>query len=570
MREENNYWIRRLRAGTVSRRRVLGGAASVGLGASALALVGCGDDDDDNGNGNGGGGGGPTATATAVPPTPTATPKQGGQYVTAFTGPFAGADPHNSVYGGAGIVPVVYNYLFRTYEAFAPDRGIIYDLAESHQLEADDVTMTFKLRPDVMIAPNGSGIEERALTSDDVLASWERIADVQSGSNGYVFAHKWIDSMDAPDPTTFRIKFTAPYAWGEAQVGNNLVGAIVPRELLDREDFRTKPVGGGPFMLTELAEGAQAKMDRNPNYYRDGRPYLDSYIIRAFSDQATWLTAFQSGQVDLYSATSDEEAKGLVNNKSDLKYQQSKSIGYNSFWMNTKQAPWNDERVRNAVNWATDREEYIQIIGRGDGNAIGPVTYAFEQYALTADELEEAQPFDVNRARQAFEEAGIKEFTFAHPTASNMADYVTIFVRQMQRAGVTAKPQPLDAANWLVGYYTSAHSASLSLNQAYQTPDNALQWFHTGGITGNNHYDTGYSDPEVDAAIDKAAGTLDEQERIQAYKDVQKLILSKGPPFINFFGTYENILLQPYVQGYQFGAGALNTAYADTFWTERA
>ncbi len=562
-----NYWLRRAQASRVSRRRFVGGAAVAGVGAASLGLVGCGDDDDSGKTpapgGSAAAGASPSAAGSAAP---SETPKRGGTYTNAFTGPFAGADPHNSVYGGAGIVPKVYNYLIRTYLAFAPDRGILYDLAESHTKAADSLSFVFKIRADAKIAPNDQSIPERALTAEDAKASWERIMDPKSGSNGYAFASKWVDKVEAVDPTTFKMTMKKPYAWTEANVGNNLIGAIVPKELLASADLKTKPVGAGAFKLTSLAEGDAAKFAANPNYWKKGHPYLDNFVIRAYGDQATWLAAFQSKQVDYYAATNQDEAKQLAGADKKIQYHHDPSISFNSFWMNTKMAPWTDERVRNAVNLATNRQEYIDVIGHGAGEPQGPVPYAYTKYALSKDELKTAQPFDVNKAKTLFEQAGVKDFTFSFPTSSNTADYVNIFVRQMKAAGVTATPQPLDAGTWVAGYYTSKLSASLSLNQQYQTPDAALQWFVTGGITGNNHYDTGFSDPAIDAAVDKAAGTLEEGARQTAYKDVQKLILSKAPPFINFYGLYADLLLAPEVRGFQFNVGSLAYAYEDSYW----
>ena len=90
----------------------------------------------------------------------------------------------------------------------------------------------------------------------------------KAGSNGYAFTSNWIDKIDAPDAKTFRIITKAPYAWTESQVGNNLIGAIVPKELLASADLKTKPVGGGPFKAAEIKEGAAATLERNPNYYK--------------------------------------------------------------------------------------------------------------------------------------------------------------------------------------------------------------------------------------------------------------------------------------------------------------
>ncbi|HKS90283.1 MAG TPA: ABC transporter substrate-binding protein [Tepidiformaceae bacterium] len=568
---ESNYWERRRIVNRLSRRGFIGAAGTAAAGAAGLAMVGCG-----GGNSNSktpaGGSTAPAGSATAgASASPSETPVAGGTYTDAFTGPFAGVDPHNSVYGGARVVPELYNYLVRDYLAIFPQRGILQDLAESQQLQSDNVTMVFKIRPGVKIAANTKGIAVRDMDSSDVLASWNRIGDPKSGSNGYAFVNKWVAKMDAPDPSTFRMVMKEPYAWTLNNVGSNLIGAIVPKEWLESPDLKKTAVGAGAFTLSELVEGDHAKMDKNPTYYRSaqGIPYLDHYIIRSFADQATYRTAFTVGQLDVYDATNKQEAENLANADKSIHYDVTKSLGYNSFWMRVDTPPWTDERVRNAVNMAINRDQYVQIIGQGQGSPIGPLTYAFEKYALSADELKAAQPFNPADAKKAFEAAGVTEFGFSHPTSSNVADYVNIFVKNMQDAGVTAKPQPLDAGTWVAQYYTSKLTASLSLNQSYTDPDFALRWYTTGGITGNGNYATGYYLPEIDKAAHDAANTLDENQRITKYKDLQKLILSKSPAFLNFFGVYSNTLVYKYVHNYPFGLSTLRYPYTEDIWTTK-
>jgi peptide/nickel transport system substrate-binding protein len=360
------------------------------------------------------------------------------------------------------------------------------------------------------------------------------------------------------------------FAWTEAYVGNNLLGPIAPKEWLANADVKKWAVGSGPFMLTELVESDHATLVKNPTYYKKDRPYLDKIVIRLFADQTTFRTAFTAGQIDIYGATNQDEAKEIKQSKGDLQYFHSKSTGYDSFWMNIKQDPWKDPRVRRAVNMATNRDEYISIIGHDAGEHIGILSYVFGDYSLSGDDLKNAQPYDVGEAKKLFEAAGIKEFSFSYPTTSNVTDYVNIFVKQMGQAGVSAKGEPLDAGTWLAQYYTSQLTASLTLNQEYQTPNDAIQFYHTGGITGNNHYDTGFSDPEVDKAIDEAATTMDETERKQKYIALQKLILSKDPAFINFFGLYSDILVAPYIKDYPGGMGSLTFALQENIWTNKA
>jgi peptide/nickel transport system substrate-binding protein len=469
-------------------------------------------------------------------------------------------------------IALAYNYLFVN-SLLSPDAGFLYDLATKHAAQADQVTWVFNLRSDAKIAPNKYGIAERPLDADDVKASFDYIADKANGTNAYAPFSQYFDKWDAPDKQTFRLVTKKPYAFTEAVISHNLYCPVVPKEWIAKgaDAMKADIVGGGAYVLKEATEGQVIRLEPNPNYWDKGKPYLDSRVSKQFADQVTYRTAFQAGQIDAYAPQNADEAADLVKAEKGLNRYSAPSISYNSFWMNMKQKPWDDARVRRAVNMALNRKEYIDIIGHGVGEPIGPITYAYKNEALPKEELAKLQPFDVAGAKALFQQAGVTEFKFQHPTSSNVADYVTIFVRQMQAAGVTAKAEPLDAGTWYGQYLGSSLTASLSLNQQYVTPDLAVTWYRTGGITGNNRFDTGFSDPEVDAALDKAAATIDPKARATAYQDLQRLIYKKDPAFINFFGIRSEFVLRPHVMNYPAGL-ATNIQYASdkNIWINKA
>ncbi|MCK9487404.1 MAG: ABC transporter substrate-binding protein [Dehalococcoidia bacterium] len=563
---DSNYWTR-IGGNRVSRRAALRGAGIGAAGIAGAALIGCGGDDNGATATAAPGGGGGTATATATEDAGAA--RQGGSYTTQ-TSTFAGVDPHNSVYGGAGIVPIVYNYLIRQ-EVLRQDLGElgqITDLAESVEVSGDQQTWVFKLRPGVKIAPNSQGVPERDLNSADVIASFDRIADADNGANGYATFALFVESYEAPDDNTVQVVTRSPFSWLLEALGDNLQGAIVPQEWLDKGSDAVKAgaVGAGPFILESLVEGDKAVMKRNPNYYKEGQPYLDEVRILIMPDTATRITAFRDRQIDVHVTENGEEAASLV--ADGITHVEHGSTGYNSFWMRTDTPPYDDPRVRRAINMSMNRDQYIAIIGRGQGAPMGPLAPVFENYALTADELAEAQPYDPQAAKALFEEAGVSEIQFAHPTSANMNDYVNILQQQLQQIGISIRPTPLDAGTWVAGYFAGAHEASFSFNQSYKTPHFALQWHRTGGITGNMNYDTKYYTPEVDAAIDNAAAIFDEEERRAAYKEAQRVILDSDPAFLNVFNVANNTLYYSDIHRTQPGPGALDGSLLQEWWIE--
>jgi peptide/nickel transport system substrate-binding protein len=583
---EPNYWTRLLDR-RVSRRAALraGATSAAGIGAATF-LASCGSSNNKKANTSAAPANSSNASSNAAAPaasaaasaTPTLsappTGKTGGTYNVGFTGPFAGVDPHNSVYGGSGIVPVVYSLLVRA-NIYAPQFGIIPDLVQSYELMPDKVTTVFKLRPDAMIAQNSQNVPVRAMNAQDVVKSFDRIADKTLGTNGFQFFNDHVDKYTAVDNQTVQLVTKAPYAWTLNILGNNLVGAIVPVEWLSSPDIKKTAVGSGFMTLTELVEGSHATLVKNPNYFNKGRPYLDSEVIKTFADQSTYRTAFSSGQVDVYGATNIDEAKQLQKDGKNVQLlNQAGTTNYQySVWMNTKIKPWDDGRVRQAIMRAINPDEYIQLIGHGQGQWSGLITPSMKPYDLPQDQIKSKyQPFSIKDAKDLLTAAGQSNLTFdfAYPTSSNMPDYVNIFVRQMAAAGITAKGQPQDAGTWVAQYFASKLSFSTTLNQEYQDPNSALLWYHTNGITGNGHYDTGFSDPSVDKAIDDAATNLDEQARVKAYQDAQTLIYSKNPAFFYLSQPPSNIVYQNYIQNYPAHEYELGYWYLQDLWLNKA
>jgi len=200
---------------------------------------------------------------------------------------------------------------------------------------------------------------------------------------------------------------------------------------------------------------------------------------------------------------------------------------------------------------------------------MGLVSPALKGYALADDELKKLQPFDVQEARRLFQAAGVSDIGFNYPATGDPADYAAIFSRQMQAAGVSPKAEPMDPTPWVASMFQSKLSASLNINQEYANPDLFLHWNVTQGVTGNGRYDTGFSNPEIDAAVKKAATEMNDEARVKAYLDAQRLILAKDPA-VFFLTTKDVDLLQASaLKGVRRGVGSLWTAFAPNYWVDR-
>lgn len=551
-----------------SRRAALRGGLWGAAGLSGAFLLACGGGEKKEEQSS-------SSSVATVPVSAAATtaagqePKRGGEWRYSGTGVFAGVDPHNSVYGGSVLVPQAYSYLART-SILAPDRGVLPDLAMSWEQSPDKLTTIFKLRPDAMIAQNSRGVPVRPMEAEDVKMSFERVADPAAASNGYSWMNTWVDKMETPDKTTFRITTKKPYAWVLNNVANNLYSAVVPREWLMHADLKKWAVGSGPFTLESLEESSLATMKRNPSFWDKPKPYLDSISYRLFADRVTWRTAFSANQHDYYVPLNSDEAKELIKTRKDAIHFQQPSMAMQSFWMNIKQQPWGDQRLRKAMRRAMNPQEFIDVILRGDGVIIGPMSYAMGEYALPSDEVKKLWPYNPQEAKQLIQAAGLTNLVIKPTFAPNLSENeVTVYQRQLAAADIKLEAQPLDAGTWLADFFNSKPNSTFHTNQEYANPDFQLQWHHTGGITGNGRWYNGYSDPAMDVEIEKAAGIFDEAERKKAYLDVQRKIISIDPPHFHFYAYKQQIVTTGDMMNYHRGIGSLIFYYYRDFWLNR-
>ncbi len=556
-----NYW-QRYRRGRVSRRRLLGAA---GLGAAGLAVAAACD---------GGGDGEETPAAGETPGA--VVPRAGGRYQGSTDVQPDTLDPHISVAGGPTEFPRLYNALVVRSPLDA--EFLFNDLAESFE-QPDETTYVYSIRPGVKIAPNTLGLEERALDSEDARVSFERIKGLPE-ANACAFVCEQIDTHEAPNPQTYITRTPAPYAFYLMRIGS-FFNTIPPRELIQNNPDRMKQnaAGAGPFVVTSYVEAEHLNMDRNVNYYRkDERnndaqlPYFDARDLKVIPDRAARRAAFIDQQVYNYTPENIDEAEQLQS-AHDVYATRDPVFTFISLTFNVTREPWDDPRIRKAAMYAMNRQDYIDIVYKGDAKANGLVQWPLGVYALSDEELDELQPYDPERSRQLIREVtgeDTMKVDVIYPAASTIEEHdqhLPIFLKQMEEAGFELDQKVLDFATWLDTYTNKDYGLSLSLNQTYEDPGFALDWQHSKGPGGSETYGSGLQDPEIDAALDHAKTITDPDEVVEEYHRLQRVIYEAGPAFLPLVSPYSRTLYWNFVkdvpQGISTAANYVTTAWLD-------
>jgi peptide/nickel transport system substrate-binding protein len=537
---KESYW-QRVAKRRWARRSFLKGAGALAAGAAGASVIGC-----------GGGEGTPKASPQATGVTSPAaeeTPRPGGRLQNATDLNFVSIDPHLTVGSGIAIVGWIYSYLIH-YSDTLPEITL-FDTAEEME-QPDGLTYRFSIRRGVKTPPAGPLVPELELTSEDVVASMERVRDLP-GSGGAAFIRQHVDSFEAPDAHTVVLKTKRPYAWSLGYIGSPVGGAIVPKQLIEAgTDLRTQGAGAGPFILEQYKDGEIASATRNANYWGAPRPWLEGNDLRIIADRAARRTAFLSKQVDLYVAETAREADELRGIDASITVEEDPALDYVSVDMRMDRDPFKDERVRRAINRGLNRQEFIDKLDFGEGKPNGPVAWSLDFWALDQDELKELQPYDPNEALSLLQAAGYGgglSVPTVYPEGQTADDHITILLEQMKAIGVKLELQPLPVTSWYFDRYSKGNfTFTITPHLPYEGPTTPLNFFHSNGVQGDGNWH-GFSDPEVDAAIEEVDRTLDLDQRAELVKELQRLIISKDPPLLPTYSGYNYNGRWSYVKG---------------------
>lgn len=556
MRDQSNYWIRKMNSSRLSRRLFVGGATVAGVGAAGLALVGCGDDDDSVD---------PTATsAPGETPQPTATSAPtgavaGGVRVGQSNTVYESVDPHITI--ASPVLQILGCAMSKILRFSNPDTGeLTSDLAENWE-QPDPLTVTLNLRKGVMWHDVGPGAENpastagRALTAEDIVYNIERqqaglYADGTEAAFGRQSYWSGIDSINTPDANTIVLNLKSPDATFLQGLGNEF-NFIVQRELAEaNEPVHTeisadKVIGTGPFILTEWVAGKTISAVRNDNYFLPDRPYLDGYHwLQTVADPTSYRIAFEQKDVDSFNdpdpgvTTTIHEANA---DQTHVKY--SANANTVAIFLPHAQPPWTDIRLVQAIHIAADRRQLIQQLHNGLGKVSGPVPWLQSSWAIPQEELEDTPGYRLDREKDlteakalwdAAEGDSVGEITFVSPAQwtgrGGWGESPEIIAQMFNSAFDTSQFSGKVSTygeiipSWIAKDFSPFFGwmANIEIPDARADMKGA---FHSA--SPSNYW--GVNEPDlVDAKLEKVLTILDYEEAYELLREVQDLALANG------------------------------------------
>ena len=511
--------------------------------------------------------GGASAGATAQPyDSDTNGAVQGGTLNWYLTNPVAiepfGAEENQGV-------EVIYN-LFDTLTTYNWEKGELVPLAcESYEPNEDATQFTFHLRKEAKWH-NGNPV-----TSKDFKYAWERLCrhDFKPAPStlGYKLTNiKGAEEMmtgqgdeldiECPDDYTLVVNLKAPFAEFDAAVAD-MATAPVPAGCTDTEEdfqkFRVAPIGNGPFQMDgQWEDGQYIKIKPFADYWGD-KPFLEGVNFQIFKDDQTAWTEFQAGNLDFTSIPSGTftlaqqsyglaEKDGYVANPGKQTFLgEETSIYY--LLVNNEDDVMSNKDVRIAVSYAINRKAICDSVLQGTkspaSNMIAPGVPGAEEGAwdhcpAEGDKAKAAEYFD--KAGYPADASGKRNLSLTLSTNSGSANesIMTMIQADLQACGVDAS---IDVQEW-AAYIDAVQGGTYQMGRLgwtiqVPTPYLVLQpLFYTG--SGDNN--SSYSNPDFDAAIDKACSVTDAEERVEAFKEANKIAAEDFPviPMFYYLHTY--------------------------------
>jgi len=429
--------------------------------------------------------------------------------------------------------------MYDTLVRFKPNSfDLAPSLATSWDMSPDGLLYTFKLRPGVTFHDGTD------FNADAVKFTYDRLLDPNdpyADTGPFPFAPGYYGSIaqtNVIDPLTVQFQLKRQDA-GLLDAFTLNTGRIVSPQAVktSRKDFAQNPVGTGPFKFVSWDHNVRITLTANPDYW-DGAPALQQLIFRPLVDEQTRITEFLAGGVDVIFDVPPDNIDQVKSTPDAVFLEQP---GPHVWWvtLNTKQPPFDNVLVRQAANYAVNKDALTQDILKGTATrAVGPIPPALT-WAYT-DQVTQYN-YDPARATQLLQQSGVLmpiNVTFwVTESGSGMQSPRTMgtaIQADLAAVGINAQIQTFE---W--GAYLNKYGAGL-LDQAGMAE---LSWMFDSGdpahMLPNNLYGPAcspkgfnggcYQNPQVDQLLDSALQVYDRDQRGSIYKQIQRIVADDAP-----------------------------------------
>jgi peptide/nickel transport system substrate-binding protein len=460
--------------------------------------------------------------------------QDGGTMISAMTG-----EPSGLIFmvAGESASAAIASNIFNSLLKYNGNLDIEGDLAESWQISDDQKTITFRLKPNLLWA------DGKPLTSADVLFTWKTVTDENTRSP-YASDYQLVTNAEAPDAFTFKVTYGQVYApaldsWASLH--------ILPKHLLAGQDIRTtsftrKPVGSNYYQLSQWNHGENLKLSRNPNSVL-GQAAIDQLVTRIIPDNSAQFLELMADNIDSMGLDPIKYSR-IIPARPELKKNLNlyKELGnsYTYLGFNLKHKPFDDIRVRKAINYAIDKQEIIDGVYLGLGiNIASP----YKPGTRWSNPTLKPYSYDPEKARALLKEAGFtknakgilerdgKPFAFEIITNQNKEreKSAVIIQRRLKEIGIDVKIRAIEWASFISRFINTGDFDVVILGWGLGLdPDQYNIWHSSQQAPGQFNF-IGYNNPAVDKLLEQGRTELNPDKRQEIYHAFTEQLLADSP-----------------------------------------
>ncbi|MCR4282149.1 MAG: ABC transporter substrate-binding protein [Bauldia sp.] len=425
---------------------------------------------------------------------------------------------------------------------------VIPGLAESWDVSPDGLQYTFHLRGGVKFHTTDYFTPTRDFSADDVVFTFDRQSNKDNPYFDYAGgAWEYYDGMSMPDivksvekvdDMTVRFTLNRPDATMLANLGMDFA-SVVSKEYADklladgrREMLNQEPVGTGPFQFVDYQKDAVIRYKANPDYWR-GKQKIDDLIFAITTDNAVRYQKLKAGECNLMPYPNPADVPAMkADSGLTVMQQEGLNIGFLAY--NTQQKPFDDVRVRKALNMAMNKQEIIDAVFQGTGkvakNPIPPTMWSYDD--STVDD-----PYDPEAAKKLLADAGVSNLSMKvwampvqRPYNANARRMAELIQADFAKVGVTVEIVTFEWGEYLAQSKAVDRDGAVLIGWTGDNgdPDNFLAvLLGCDAVGGNNRAQWCYK--PFDDLIQKAKGLSSQDERAALYKQAQAIFKEQAP-----------------------------------------
>ncbi len=483
----------------------------------------------------------PSGETKPTPPPAEKTPVRGGTLIVGQGADALTLDPALTTdEASKPVQSLMFNSLIRFDENMNP----VADLATDWQVNDTGTVYTFNLRKG---AKFHSGNEMKAA---DVKFSIERMSDPELKSRWASYFTD-VTQVEAVGDYTVKVTLAKPNAAFISAIAS-YVSVLEESFVKANPNLQRVANGTGPYKLAEWIPNTSIKVTRFADAYEADKTYFDEIVFKIIPEEASRVAAIRTGEVHFLEFLEPQVGLQLeqMDKGGQIKLNKVFANTYHMFGFNTKRPPFDNAKVREAIQYAVDRDALLKTAAFGQGAVTGILTPALGEWALDTKEFPQYTR-NVAKAKELLKEAGFENgFEFSIMAPSNYPlDLNTAIAlsEQLKEVGITAKVERTEWGTYVKNWVDRNFDTFTGNNGNWTDPDLAMYAALTTGGSTNAFQ---YSDAEIDDLLNRGRIAVSIADRKQIYNEAQRKLMEKGP-MVYTFVNYRYYAASPKLEGYQ-------------------